>query len=77
MKERIIDLLCSVNEDIRNNLDSELLASGIINSFQVVNMVLLLEEEFNIEIGVELIVSENFHTVDAIVAMVEKILNEV
>ena len=72
MKERILKILQSVNESITDG--ANLIDEGIVDSFEVVNIVMELEEAFDIEIEAENVVPENFKTVDAIVALVEKII---
>lgn len=47
----------------------------LVDSFEVVNIVMELEEAFDIEIDAEDVVAENFQTVDTIVALVEKTVN--
>lgn len=76
MKEKVLAILCEVNEKIAENQEVDLLASGIIDSYEIVNIVVELEEAFDMEIDPELVVPENFQTVDAIVKMVEGIVNQ-
>lgn len=76
MREKVIEVLCEVNSEIGKNLDVDLLAAGIIDSFEIVNMVVELEEAFEIEIDPELVIPENFQKVDAIVKLVESIVGE-
>ena len=74
MKEKVLKVLQSVNESITDG--ANLIDEGIIDSFEVVNIVMELEEAFDIEIDAEDVVAENFETVDAIVALVGKYVNE-
>lgn len=74
MRERVLKVLCETNPEIGKNQDKDLLASGIIDSFEIVNLVVELEESFDVEIDPELVVPENFQTVDAIVALMEGIV---
>lgn len=76
MRERVIEVLCNVNEAIRDNLEADLLATGLVDSFEIVNLVVELEDEFEIEIDPELVVPENFKTVNAIINLVKDIVNE-
>ena len=73
MKEKVLKVLQSVNESITDG--ANLINERIVDSFEVVNIVMELEEAFDIEIDAEDVVTENFETVDAIVAMVEKYIN--
>ncbi len=75
MKERVLKVLAEVNEDILHFEGSSLIDAGLLDSFQVIDLVGMLEEEFDIEIDAELVVVENFVSVDAIIDMVSKILS--
>ncbi|MBQ1375397.1 MAG: acyl carrier protein [Clostridia bacterium] len=70
MKNQVLEVLKRVNESIVDGVN--LIEENIIDSFEVVNIVMELEEEFDIEIDAEEVVSENFETVDAITALVKK-----
>lgn len=72
MKERILNILREINPSIKDGID--LVSEGIIDSFEVVNIVMELEEAFDIEIDAEEVIAENFKTLDSIVALVEKII---
>ena len=70
MKERVLEILKSVNPNITDGVN--LIDSGVVDSFEVVNIVMELEEAFCIEIDAEDVVAENFKTVDTITALLEK-----
>ena len=70
MKNQVLVVLKRVNESIVDGVN--LIEENIIDSFEVVNIVMELEEEFDIEIDAEEVVSENFETVDAITTLVKK-----
>lgn len=72
MEETIVALLQTINDDITADSNIDLLTNGIIDSFDVVNIVAGLEEKFKIEIEAEDIVPEHFATISAIVNLVEK-----
>ena len=57
------------------NFSSEksLIDNGVLDSFDVVQLVMKLNEEFDIEIGAEEITPENFNSAEAMWAMVEKL----
>lgn len=75
MKERVLKILAEVNEDILHFEGSSLIDAGLLDSFQVIDLVGMLEEEFDIEIDAELVIVENFVSVDAITDMVSSILS--
>lgn len=70
MKEKVLEVLQSVNKSILDG--TNLIENNIIDSFEVVNVVMELEDAFDIEIDAEDIVSENFETVDTITNLVKK-----
>ena len=69
-KQSIIDILTDVKDgiDYENLIDDELL-----DSFDVVAIVGELDETFDIEITMDDMIPENFNSVDAICALVQKL----
>lgn len=74
--ERVIAILKDVTPDPDADIqeDTELIESGIIDSFDTVSLILELNDAFDIEIGVEDILPENFETPDTILQLVEQFL---
>ena len=50
-----------------------LLEAGLIDSYEIVEIVMGLEDAFGIEIDPELVIPENFCTVNSIVNLIEGI----
>lgn len=74
MKDQIREILAELLPGI--DLDSDTLADdGFIDSMSVVNIVTELATEFDVEIGFEDLVNENFNSIDAIAALVERLRN--
>ncbi len=74
MREKIVEVLKNENEEITEDLNRDLLASGILDSFDIVNLVVALEDALGISIDVELVSPENFQTAEAIIKMIEGIM---
>ncbi len=74
MEERVLEILAEINDEILEYDGDSLVESGLLDSFQIVDLVGMLEEEFDIEIDAELVVVENFETKEAIIKMLEGIL---
>ena len=73
MKERVSAVLVQVNKKAELYLDStSLVSSGILDSLDIMSLIMDLEREFEIEIDPEDVLSENFESVSAITALVEK-----
>ena len=74
MEAKVLEILAEINEEILDYEGSSLVESGLLDSFQIVDLVGMLEEEFDIEIDAELVVVENFETKEAIINMLKNIL---
>ena len=70
MKEQVLTILQQLNPNIKDGLN--LISGGVIESFEVVRITMELEEAFGIEINADDYYAENFQTVDAITALIEK-----
>ncbi len=73
MKEKVIEILNSVNNKIGSDYERDLLKNGIIDSFEIVNIVMELEDGFDVVIDPELIIPCNFKSIKAICEMIEKL----
>ena len=51
----------------------DIIEGGYLDSFELMSLISLLSEGFEVEIGVDEIVPENFNSVAAMVAMVERL----
>lgn len=73
MREKILDILTGINPEIEDIINEDLLESGLFDSFEIINIVMALEDCFHIEIDPELIVPENFRSVDSILTLIKSI----
>lgn len=76
MRERIENVCREVNADILAYDGTMMLEEGIIDSFDIINLVSELEEEFDVEIDARYVVKENFANIDAIAALMESLLRK-
>lgn len=72
MKDKVIEILMDLIPDFEYSDDVKLLDDGILDSFDIVNLVLEINEEFGVEIGVEDVSEENFETVDSICELIKE-----
>lgn len=72
MKDKVIEILMDLVPDFEYSDDVKLLDDGILDSFDIVNLVLEINEEFGVEIGVEDVSEENFETVDLICELIKE-----
>lgn len=73
VKEKIIEILKEIkpNKSLENVTD--IVEGGYLDSFEIMNLIMLMTENFGVEIGFEEIIPENFNSIDAMVAMVERL----
>lgn len=71
MKDKILKILKNINPEINENIN--LIENGVLDSFDIINIVSTLEDEFDFVFDAEDIVKENFEKVDNIVNLVERL----
>lgn len=74
--EKILAILKSIRSDVDFENEKNLIDDGILDSFDIVSVVAELCDEFDIVITADMMEPENFNSADAILALVEKILDE-
>lgn len=74
--EKILAILKENCPGVDFENEKALVDDGLIDSFDVVGIVADLTNEFDIDITVNDIIPENFNSLEAINALVERILDE-
>ncbi len=74
MKDKILEIISDVRPDFEYSEDLLFIDDGCLDSFDIVNLILELNDEFDIKIGVENVLPENFNTVDAIIELIERLM---
>ncbi|MBR4014928.1 MAG: acyl carrier protein [Anaerotignum sp.] len=71
--EALMRILTELRPDVDFEGNKELVDGGELDSFDIVSLVGELCEEYDIEIGADDIVPENFNSVEAIWNLVQKL----
>ena len=71
--DKLLEILKEAKPEVDFANEKKLIDGEILDSFDVVQLVMKLNEEFDIEIGAEEITPENFNSAEAIQAMVERL----
>lgn len=72
MKQKIISILKEIRPEFEYSSRENFIESGMLDSFDIVNLVNTLDEEYNISIDGLDIIPENFYNLDSIVALLIK-----
>ncbi len=72
MKEKIIEILSTIRPECDFTEDVDFMEAGLLDSYDIVRIVTHLEITFNFSINGTDVVPENFTSVDAIIAMLDK-----
>lgn len=75
--EKLLEVLKSIREDVDFENETKLVDDGILDSFDIVAIVGELCEEYDITFTVEDIEPENFNTVAAMKALVDRLVDEI
>ena len=73
MEEKILSLLREELPDVDFDTDAELVSDGILDSLSITTIIAALTLEFGVIIPYEDITEENFNSVQAMAAMMERL----
>ena len=71
--DQLLELLKDVNEDVDFTTQTAIIDDEVIDSLDFTGLIADMEDTFDIEIGMNDIVPENFNTVDAMWAMIQRL----
>ena len=72
MKESIIEIIVNITGEVVKE-DTDLIEEGILDSFDMVSLVLELQDAFDITIDVSELLPENFESVNTIAEFIDKL----
>lgn len=75
-KEIILEILQQMHPDVDYEAEKELVTGKILDSFDLISLVSELTDEFDIEITAKDFVEENFNSLETLVAMVDRLVEE-
>ena len=74
MSEKILEILSDIRPDLDFETETELVSGKKLASFDIISIISELGDEFDIEIGPMYLVAENFDSLEAITALVQKLM---
>lgn len=76
MEEKIIEIMRNINEDILNYTGQNMLRDGIIDSFELIEIVTDLEDAFDIEIDAGYVVEGHFKNKEGVIELMKILLSK-
>ena len=73
MRDEIIEILESIKSGIDFDKATNIISSGVLTSLNIMSLVRKLNNEFDVEIGADSLLPENFETVDEIEKLIQKL----
>ncbi len=71
--EELLTILKEAKPEVDFSTEKKLVDNSIFDSFDIVQLVMQLNEAFDIEIGAEEIVPENFNSAESIWQMIQRL----
>lgn len=71
--EELLKILQEAKPEIKFETETALVDNSLLDSFDIVQLVMQLNEAFDIEIGAEEISPENFNSADSIWKMIQRL----
>lgn len=76
MMEKLLEVLSEIRPDVDFANEKKLIDDGILDSFDIIQVVMSLNEAFNVEINVEDLEPDNFNTIEAMMELITKLQAE-
>lgn len=71
--DELLELLADINENIDFTKETAIVDDEVIDSIDLTGLIADIEDTFDIEIGMNDIVPENFNTVEAMWSLIERL----
>jgi len=74
--DEILEILTEIHPDVDFEVEDSLIDDGILDSFDIVYIIAQIKDRFDIKVGAQHIVPENFNSAEAIWELVKKLEDE-
>ncbi|MBQ0097741.1 MAG: acyl carrier protein [Oscillospiraceae bacterium] len=76
MREEILEILEEIRPDVDFESETSLIDGGVLDSMDIVAIVGEFNDAFDVKIGVEKLVPDNFNSVDGMIKLIESLEDE-
>ena len=74
--EELKELLEGIRPDIDFEKEDKLIDNGILDSIDIIGIVTEINDTFDVDINVQYLLPENFNSMEAIYALIQKLSDE-
>ena len=74
--DELLELLNDINPDVDYETEDQLIDGKVLDSFSIITLISNISETFDIELGPQYLVPENFNSAKAMWAMIQHIREE-
>lgn len=74
--EKFIDLLKDIKDDVDFENCTNLVDGKLIDSFDIIQIVMMIEEEYDVKVSAADIIPINFNSAEALYKLVQKLVDE-
>ena len=71
--EELLEILNDINPDVDYETEDRLIDGKVYDSFSIITLISNISEEFDIELGPEHLIPENFNSAQAMLNMIQKV----
>lgn len=71
--DKLIEILTELNPDVDYETEEALIDGGILDSFDIVNLVAEIDDVFGVAIPAEELIPENFNSAKALYALIQRL----
>ena len=71
--EELLEILAEIKDDVDFENEDRLIDDGILNSFDILQIISALNEEYDISIPASEIIPDNFNSAEALLKMVRRL----
>lgn len=73
--ERLIELLLEIKEDIDYENETSLIDDELLDSFDILQIISAIDDEFEVSIPAAKIIPENFNSAEALWEMIQELMD--
>lgn len=74
--EELLEILNDINPDVDYETEDNLIDGKVYDSFSIITLISNISDEFDIELGPEHLIPENFNSAQAMWKMIQRIQEE-